>query len=312
MAETALLLHDKLESIVIAVKRDADELLSVSGSSTLVPETALPALIDTSLCPEGLVHTLGTAVDQTQSSIVLINNNGGEQTIGTVRLPDTREDGGDGKLSGLVLLCRQASGWQDGDGVSLGGDLDELFEIGPRNGLDEEGGDFLVSGLLQKLCSLGGSLIEAGKQKAVLGGGGKQSSAASSDNGGNAGAICGEVGQLLGLDKHLAGAGVQKSDDIIDRLEGCYIEVGLEFDIVTLEESQDFLKGLGLDLEEDAAKTRDFLPAEALLDVIQSGRNTDTDEEGEGKCCLHGVFLCLISRFWYGAAPQFVDMSGEV
>ena len=89
VAETALLLHDKLERIVIAVKRDTDELLSVSGSSTLVPETALPALIDTSLCPEGLVHTLGTAVDQAQGSVVLINDNGGEETIGTVRLPDT-------------------------------------------------------------------------------------------------------------------------------------------------------------------------------------------------------------------------------
>ena len=63
---------------------------------------------------------------------------------------------------------------------------------------------------------------------------------------------------------------------------------------MALKESEDLLESLGLDLEEDAAKTRDLVPAEAFLDVIKSGRDTDTDEEGEGKCCLHGVCFPLL------------------
>ncbi len=101
MAEATLLSDDKLERIVVAVQRQPDQLLRVARCGPLVPQTALPALVDARLRPYGLPNALFAAVYQAEGRVVLVDHDGGEQAICTVRLPVGGENLGYGKLAGL-------------------------------------------------------------------------------------------------------------------------------------------------------------------------------------------------------------------
>ncbi len=110
---------------------------------------------------------------------------------------------------------------------------------------------------------------------------------------GDSGAKLGKIGQLFGADEDLACAGVDERHDVVAGLETGHVEEGLELGVVTAQEAQDLVESRRRGLEEDAAKTRHLLAAEALLLAAESRRDVDADEKGKRQRRLHGGSECV-------------------
>lgn len=122
------LLHDKDQAVTITVKANTDQLLHISTGLSLVPQTTLAALVDTSAGAQCLGNTFIAAPDKSQASAAPISDKSSVEAIGLVF--DTT--GGDKRtsldLTTRLLAANSQSGRRhDTDSTLLHGILDSIL-----------------------------------------------------------------------------------------------------------------------------------------------------------------------------------------